>query len=154
MQTSAKAEKQSYSTPATPTQVTPQNQQLFLEQLKEAKLKAAEEAKKDEKETKSPDTSIRRAGSTQGSLASSDRGSVSSDKVPQTSSGVQERERKRSDDGFHYATAVVSQPVVLQSHLPYQVGSSYRNNNLLKAELSLDEDTTSAISQTSSTSGK
>jgi hypothetical protein len=119
-------------------------------------LKAAEEAKKDEKETKSPDTSIKRAGSTQGSLASSDRGSVSSDKVPQTSSGIQDRERKRSDDGCHYATerAVVSQPVVLQSHLPYQMGSGYRNNNLLKAELSLDEDTTSAVSVTSSTSGK
>lgn len=113
-----------------------------------------EELKLDDKETRSPESSVKRPGSAQSSITS-DRGSVSSaDKVPQSSSGAMER--KRSDDGSHCAMerAVITQSPVVQSHTSYQSGAAYRHNNLLKAELSLDEDTTSAVSQTSSTSGK
>lgn len=123
---------------------------MFLEQLKEAKLKdkLLKEGSRQEQEAKASESAVKKSNNNQSSAAS-DRGSVSSDKT--VHSGGTPSERKRSEDGSHYAVerAVVTQPVVLQSHpLP----GGFRNN-LLKAELSLDEDTTSAVSQTSSTSG-
>ncbi|KAK6643812.1 hypothetical protein RUM43_000075 [Polyplax serrata] len=124
-----KLEKQSYSTPATPTQITPQAQKLLLEQLKEAKLK--EMLVKDESKRRCP---------------ASEKCSGSSDKL----SRVVPAERKRSDESCR--------PLVERNHLSqghsqgYLPICGYKNNALLKAELSADEDT-SAVSQTSSTSG-
>ncbi|KAL0270475.1 UNVERIFIED_CONTAM: hypothetical protein PYX00_007876 [Menopon gallinae] len=126
-----RSEKQSYSTPTTPTQITPKTQQFLLEQLKEAKLK----------ELKGKDGGVKEEDKSPGP----ERG----DRCPQDKSNGK-TDSNRTEAGSEAANSCHSSG--FQCRMPYSSTLSTRNN-LLKAELSLEEDTTSAVSQTSSTSG-
>lgn len=110
-------EKISYSTPATPTQVSDQFQQEFLEQLKQQKDRMMKEPE---------DKSGRR--SHQGSIKSP---------TPSIAELKEEKAANQQSASHAYSAAY----------------PQYRATNQLKADLSFEEDTTSAISQTSSTSG-
>lgn len=123
-------EKISYSMPATPTQISAQSQQDFMEQLKQQKERLLREA---EERRKVEDKLDRESGrrSHQGSIKSSVSPSIS----------ISELKDER---------AATQQSAV---HV-YSAGyPSFRPNNQLRADLSFEEDTTSAVSQTSSTSG-
>lgn len=80
--------------------------------------------------------------------SASEKESNSSDKVSQASGAS--TERKRSDESCHLS---IKRNHSSQAHSQYQAAAGHKNNSFLKAEISMDDDT-SAVSQTSSTSGK
>jgi len=152
---SGNMEKISYSTPATPTQLSSHSQQEFLEQLKQQKDRLVKEAedKRNESTRRShmkgavspvPSSSRPAASPVPSSsrpAASPTTTNVSGMKgaISPTTSSIESREEKAATQQSAAHAYSVAYP-------------SYRASHQLKQDLSFEDDT-SIISQTSSTSG-
>lgn len=100
-----------------------------------------EGSEQEDKEKKATESKRRSSGS--------EKCFTSSEKISHMSGVSGERREDKSEEGYSGLDGANGALV----NVLYQPGTVYRNNNLCRGELSMDDDT-SAISQTSSTSGK